>query len=123
MVRGDLEGEAEIYALIVGRALRHHCTMFHLSSNHDDVELIYPVWAIRRGRSVTLVDTGFSAEVAAALPDKGALVVTYCAGLKCPASHLLGEKLRALGYKNVLEYHEGIEGWVAAGQKVEQAAR
>jgi len=61
-------------------------------------------------------------EVAALLPDKTALIVTYCAGLKCPASHMLSEKLRGMGYVNVLEYHEGIEGWVAAGNAVEQAA-
>ena len=61
------------------------------------------------------------AEVTALLPDKQALIVTYCVGVKCPASHLLGEKLRGLGYVNVLEYHEGIEGWTAAGNAVEQA--
>ena len=61
------------------------------------------------------------AVVAAALPDKAALVVTYCAGLKCPASHILGEKLRGLGYSNVIEYHEGISGWVDAGNAVEQS--
>ena len=62
-------------------------------------------------------------EVTALLPDKKALVVTYCAGLKCPASHLLGEKLRSLGYANVVEYHEGIEGWTAAGNAVEPAPK
>ena len=61
--------------------------------------------------------------VTAVLPDKTALVVTYCAGLKCPASHQLGEKLRSMGYVNVLEYHEGIEGWVAAGNTIEQATK
>jgi hypothetical protein len=30
---------------------------------------------------------------------------------------------RGMGYKNGLEYHEGIEGWAAAGQKVEQARK
>jgi rhodanese-related sulfurtransferase len=63
------------------------------------------------------------AEVTAALPDKTALIVTYCVDPKCPASHQLGEKLRALGYTNVLEDHEGIEGWVAAGKPVEQAPK
>lgn len=56
----------EVYCLIVGRSKRHHCFMFHLSPRHDDVDLIYPLWAIRRGRHVTLVDTGFAADVAAA---------------------------------------------------------
>ena len=63
------------------------------------------------------------AEIAAALPDKKALIVTYCSGLKCPACHLLGEKLRGKGYANVLEYHEGIDGWAAAGNAVEPATK
>lgn len=54
----------EIFCFVVGRALRHHCFMFHLSPRHDDVELIYPLWAIRDGERVTLVDTGFDADVA-----------------------------------------------------------
>jgi glyoxylase-like metal-dependent hydrolase (beta-lactamase superfamily II) len=54
----------EIYCLIVGRAFRHHSFMFHLSPRHDEVELVYPLWAIRRDGRVTLVDTGFGAAVA-----------------------------------------------------------
>jgi len=71
----------------------------------------------------TLAPTASEAEIAAMLPDKGALVVTYCANLKCPASHMLGETLRKAGYTNVLEYHDGIEGWVAAGHAVEKEAK
>lgn len=70
-----------------------------------------------------LAPTAKDEEVKAMLPDKEALVVTYCSNLKCPASHLLGEKLRGLGYVNVLEYHEGIEGWTTAGHTVEPAAK
>jgi len=55
------------------------------------------------------------------LPDKNALVVTYCAGLKCPASKMLADKLRKAGYANVVEYSEGIEGWLKAGNAVENA--
>ncbi len=62
-------------------------------------------------------------QVAALLPDKQALVVTYCANLKCPASQMLAERLRTLGYSNVLEYHEGIKGWIDAGNAIEKAAR
>ncbi len=68
-----------------------------------------------------LSPTAKEEEVTALLPDKKALIVTYCAGLKCPASHMLSEKLRGMGYENVLEYQEGVEGWVAAGNAVEQA--
>lgn len=61
------------------------------------------------------------AEIAKVLPDKKALVVTYCAGLSCPASGKLAEKLHKMGYNNVLEYAEGLEGWLKAGNAVENA--
>jgi len=64
-----------------------------------------------------------AAEVAAVIPAKGTLVVTYCASLKCPASRHLAEHLRKLGYTNILEYPEGIAGWVAAGMPVKQAGK
>jgi glyoxylase-like metal-dependent hydrolase (beta-lactamase superfamily II) len=62
----DERVEPEVFCLIVGRSKRHHCFMFHLSPRHDDVDLIYPLWVIRRGMHVTLVDTGFAPDVAAA---------------------------------------------------------
>ncbi len=60
-------------------------------------------------------------EVAALVPDRNAAIVTYCAGIKCPASHLLAERLKKMGYANVTEYPEGIAGWLAAGNAVEDA--
>ena len=56
--------------------------------------------------------------VAAALPSKDALVVAYCSNLKCPASAKLAEKLVGLGYKNVLKYPEGLEGWIQSGYEI-----
>jgi rhodanese-related sulfurtransferase len=65
---------------------------------------------------------GASAEEAAKrIPAKDALVVTYCANPKCPASDRLARRLVSLGYTNVREYRKGIEGWAAAGQKVVKA--
>lgn len=55
--------------------------------------------------------------VAAAVKDKKQLVVTYCASLKCGASRKLAGQLKSLGYGNVLEYSEGIAGWIKAGNK------
>jgi len=49
---------------------------------------------------------------------KSGLVVTYCSNLKCPASKALAERLRKLGYTNVLEYPDGIAGWAKAGKTV-----
>jgi rhodanese-related sulfurtransferase len=57
----------------------------------------------------------------ALIPSKEALVVTYCGGVKCPASSALGARLRSLGFGNVLEYREGIEGWAEAGNEVQKA--
>lgn len=57
-------------------------------------------------------------DIAKILPDKEALVVTYCANLKCPASDQLYKHLKSLGYSNLLEYPEGFQGWVEAGHPV-----
>lgn len=59
--------------------------------------------------------------IKAVLPDKSALIVTYCANLECPASHQLADKLMKMGYVNLIEYPEGIEGWQKAGHKVDTA--
>lgn len=52
------------------------------------------------------------------LPKKDALIITYCANLKCPASHELNKVLKANGYTNLIEYPEGIQGWIEAGNPV-----
>ncbi|MFA5043959.1 MAG: rhodanese-like domain-containing protein [Kiritimatiellia bacterium] len=61
--------------------------------------------------------------ILAMLKSKDALIVTYCANLKCPASVMLADKLQALGYKHILEYPYGIEGWAAEGNPVTPAAK
>lgn len=53
------------------------------------------------------------------LPEKEALIVTYCSNLNCPASGKLFKHLKSLGYKNLIEYPEGIQGWLGAGHEVE----
>ncbi len=57
-------------------------------------------------------------EIKKAIRKKDALVVTYCAGPKCPASAMLAERLKELGYENVIEYRHGIKGWTDAGYEV-----
>jgi rhodanese-related sulfurtransferase len=61
--------------------------------------------------------------IAKALPDKNALIVAYCTNLKCPASKMLAEKLVKSGYKNVMKYPDGLEGWIAAGNAVTEAPK
>lgn len=64
-----------------------------------------------------------SQAIQSSLANKGALIVTYCANPQCPASGKLAARLRELGYRNILEYTAGIEGWVAAGNKVTTVAK
>ncbi|MBT3376641.1 MAG: rhodanese-like domain-containing protein [Lentisphaerae bacterium] len=58
---------------------------------------------------------------AAAGEKKDGLIVAYCSNLKCPASKRLATSLKKLGYTNVLEYPEGIDGWAKAGKTVAKA--
>ena len=70
--------------------------------------------------AMNLSDKSSKAEVEALIKDKNAKVVTYCQNTRCPASERLAEHLKALGYTNVMEYPEGIEGWVGQGMKYEK---
>jgi len=71
----------------------------------------------------SLSPTSSAEEVSKHFPNKASSIVTYCANLKCPASAALAKHLRALGYKDVKEYPEGIQGWIAAGYPVESAVK
>lgn len=51
-------------------------------------------------------------EITEKLKDKEKLIITYCGGVRCPLSHLFAVRLKEMGYKNVIEYPEGMEGWV-----------
>ena len=60
-------------------------------------------------------------DAARVIPDKNSLIVTYCSNPQCPASDQLAERLRELGYSNVLHYPKGIEGWAESGNEIERA--
>ncbi|GAA1980955.1 rhodanese-like domain-containing protein [Catenulispora subtropica] len=53
------------------------------------------------------------------LPDRDALIVTYCSNAACPNSQNVATKLEKLGYTNVRKYRDGIEDWAAAGLPLE----
>lgn len=53
------------------------------------------------------------------LPDRDALIVTYCTNPACQNSQQVASKLESLGYTNVRKYREGIEDWAAAGLPLE----
>jgi rhodanese-related sulfurtransferase len=53
------------------------------------------------------------------IPDRDAEIVVYCASVDCDSSHIVAEKLLALGYRNVRHYAEGKKDWVDAGLPLE----
>lgn len=55
------------------------------------------------------------------LPDRDAVIVTYCTGPSCPNSGQVADRLTALGYANVRKYREGIEDWAGAGLPTESS--
>jgi rhodanese-related sulfurtransferase len=77
----------------------------------------------RIGKAKSLNADSSDADIAAALPAKDAKIITYCAGVKCPASAKLAEKLHKLGYQDVTEYPEGIAGWVESGHPVTETKK
>jgi rhodanese-related sulfurtransferase len=56
------------------------------------------------------------------LPDKDALIVTYCSNTACQNSRIAAEKLAKLGYTNVRRYEEGKQDWSEAGLELEAMA-
>lgn len=56
------------------------------------------------------------------LPDKGALIVTYCVNFTWKLSEQLARELLSLGYDNVRNYQEGRQDWMAAGLPLEGSA-
>ena len=46
-------------------------------------------------------------------------IIVYCTGEGCDESHRLAELLRELGFTKVREYSEGMDGWEAAGERIE----
>ena len=66
------------------------------------------------------VDDTFEEGIQKAVPDKNQTVVVYCRDIECHASAKATRRMEALGYTNLLEFHNGKEGWKAAGLPVEK---
>ena len=56
------------------------------------------------------------------LPDRDALIVTYCSNTACQNSRIAAEKLAKLGYTNVRRYEEGKQDWDEAGLELKVMA-
>ena len=64
------------------------------------------------------VDDTFEDGIRRAVPDKNKFTVIYCRDIECHASAKAVRRMEALGYTHVLEFHNGKEGWRAAGLPV-----
>lgn len=53
------------------------------------------------------------------LPDKEKEVIVYCASTECQASPRSAKKLEEMGYKNVIDFEAGVQGWEEAGFELE----
>lgn len=76
----------------------------------------------RIGPAISLNSEATEQQIQKAIPSKEALVVIYCSSLRCPASHRVANLLTGLGYKNIVKYEEGLEGWMNAGHKVHESS-
>ena len=56
------------------------------------------------------------------IPDLDTEVVVYCVDFECDSSVQVGERLVALGYRNVRHYAAGKKDWMRAGLPVERGA-
>lgn len=60
------------------------------------------------------------AELESVIGPESTLVVSYSNNLYCPESMRLCRHLGHHGYHNVLDYLDGLAGWIAAGHEVVQ---
>lgn len=69
--------------------------------------------------AVNLVEADVEELAPSLLPDREALVVTYCSNAACGNSKAVARKLEAAGYTNVHTYTDGIQDWVESGNATE----
>ncbi len=72
--------------------------------------------------AVPLVADDVADRASELLPDKSALIVTYCSNEACPNSGTVATLLTKAGYTNVRKYKEGIQDWVDAGFPTESGS-
>ena len=65
--------------------------------------------------SISLPDTDLKTLIGRLPTDKTTSIITFCAGYNCHKSHVVANKLLALGYSNVKVYAGGIPAWKEAG--------
>lgn len=92
--------------------------------NADDFVLVDALAPISFARShlpgaINLTPDWVDERAARRIPDLNTEVVVYCSGATCDSSVIVGERLIALGYRNVRHFVEGKSDWVEAGLPLE----
>ena len=72
--------------------------------------------------AINLPHTAGDDAVRAALPDRDAEIITYCANPACQNSHVLAHRLQVLGYRNVAVFPGGKKAWADAGLRLHAGA-
>lgn len=70
-------------------------------------------------KSINIPSTEIGIRSKNELPDKNKEIVVYCASRECEASPNAAKKLEKLGYKNVVDFEDGLAGWQEAGYEFE----
>jgi polyisoprenoid-binding protein YceI/rhodanese-related sulfurtransferase len=73
-------------------------------------------------KNCCVYDMNFLDQAAAAVPEKGGLIVVYGSSAHSLASGTAAEKLQKAGYTQVRNYRGGLEDWEEAGLPVERLA-
>src|SRR5687768_9185526 len=71
--------------------------------------------------ALNLVEADVETGAPRLLPDKNAVIVTYCTNEACGNSQAVANRLEGLGYTAIRKYREGIQDWVAAGNPTESS--
>ena len=101
-------------------------TLHRMMERSEDLILIdtLPATIFRKSHlpgAINIVSDEIVTAVPRQISDREATIVVYCANGPCRRSDLAAERLIKLGYRNVLDYHEGKADWIEAGLPVETA--
>lgn len=82
-----------------------------------------PEAAYRKGHlpgAINIPSEGILDDAPRRIPDRDTEIVVYCANGPCKRSRLAADRLEALGYRRVHDYHEGKADWIDAGLPLEE---
>ncbi len=72
----------------------------------------------RIGNAISIPCDSDDTTILTMLPNKDACIAIYCGNLKCPQGKILADRLAALGYIDVYDCAEGLQGWKSMGYSV-----